>query len=84
MPKLEESPLFGMLQEFVDSLYSAPDQAISRIEVVVAAESFGLNDDLLEIVNLLPPGTYERARLCGQFNSSISSHGWGYYYGTVE
>lgn len=83
MAKLEKSPDFGVLQEFVDSLFQDGDD-ISRLDIVVQAESLDLNPDLLEIVSLLPPGTYTRVKLCDQFNSSLSSHGWGYYYGSVH
>ncbi len=78
----EKSPFYGVLQEFVDSLYLQAE-TLSRLDVVLAAESFGLNDDLQEIISLLPPGAYNRVRLCGQLNSSLSSHGWGYVYGSV-
>ena len=43
-----------------------------------------LGEDLIEVVNLLPAGTYRRARLCDQLNSIITAHGWGYVYGTVS
>ena len=83
MVKLEQSPDYGMLQEFVDSLYRL-SPVHSRLDIVIEAESFGLNKDLSEIVSLLPPGAYTRDRLCSQLNSSLSSHGWGYYYGAVH
>lgn len=83
MAAREQSPDFGMLQDFVESLY-VTDEVVARIEVIVQAEAYGLNEELLEIVNLLPPGSYSRDRLCGQLNSSLSSHGWGYVYGAVH
>ena len=82
MAKLEKSPDFGVLQDFVDSLFADAEEQ-TRLDIVVQAESLDLNPDLLEIVSLLPPGTYDRIKLCDQFNSSLSSHGWGYYYGAV-
>lgn len=78
----EQSPYYGMLQEFVNVLYET-QEFLNRLDIVLQAETFGLNDDLLEIISLLPPGLYSRVRLCGQINSSLSSHGWGYVYGTV-
>ena len=52
------------------------------------AEEFGdlqrLAPDLMEIVNLLPPGYYDRQSLCDQLNSALAAHGWGAVYGTVE
>ena len=52
--------------------------------MVVRAEMDDLGEDLIEVVNLLPAGTYRRARLCDQLNSIITAHGWGYVYGTVS
>lgn len=83
MGKLEKSEDFGVLQEFVESLFADAEEH-TRLDIVVQAESLDLNPDLQEIVSLLPPGTYTRERLCDQFNSSLSSHGWGYYYGAVH
>ena len=83
---VEQSPSFGALQTVVDDLFEdAPrDYAVRRLDVVIAAESSDLPDDLLEVVNLLPPGEYTRQRLCDQINSSIVGHAWGLVYGTVE
>lgn len=83
MAKLDKSPDFGVLQEFVEGLFSDAEE-VARLDIVVQAESLDLNPDLQEIVSLLPPGTYTREKLCDQFNSSLSSHGWGYYYGAVH
>ena len=55
-----------------------------RLDIVVAAEAADLPDDLAEIVNLLPPGSYTRQRLCDQLNSAIGGHAWGQVYGTVQ
>ena len=43
-----------------------------------------LDRDLQEIVELVPPGVYERQRLCDQLNSALAAHGWSSAYGTVE
>lgn len=83
MAKIERSPDFGVLQDFVDSLFADAEE-VQRLDIVVQAEALDLNPDLLEIVTLLPPGTYDRNKLCDQFNSSLSSHGWGYVYGAVH
>jgi hypothetical protein len=74
---------YGELQRLVDSLYTNRTMA-TRLDLVVLAESNDLCDDLLEIVGLLPPGTYLRARMCDQLNSSLTAHGWGQTYGTVS
>ena len=80
------SPHYGVLQDVVDSLYldAGPKTALRRLDIVVAAEAADLPDDLLEIVELLPPGSYTRQRLCDQLNSAIGGHAWGQGYGTVE
>lgn len=79
------SPHFGALQAMVDELFEGqPDEYdVRRLDVVIAAESCDLPEELLELVNLLPPGTYSRKRLCTQLNSSIGGHAWGQVYGTV-
>ena len=80
------SPHYGALQDVVDSLYLGlgPKEKLRRLDIVVAAEAADLPDDLAEIVNLLPPGSYTRQRLCDQLNSAIGGHAWGQVYGTVQ
>ncbi len=62
-----------------------PDEAptVRRLDVVIAAEAADLPEDLLEIVNLLPPGDYDRERLCNQLNSALAGRALGQVYGTV-
>lgn len=79
----EKSPDYGVLQEFIDRLFDGREDHM-RLEVVLEGEAYGLNGELMEVLNLLPPGLYTRDRLCGQINSSLSSHGWGYVYGAVH
>ena len=95
-----KSPHYGALQKLVDSLFDREDAdtltaeqiaervlhpaKVRRLDVIIAAESLDLPDELLEIVNLLPPGTFTRHRLCTQLNSAIGGHAWGQRYGTVE
>lgn len=74
---------YGELQHLVDALYEH-DERVSRLDVIVRAETDDLGEDLLEIVYLLPAGTYKRGRLCDQLNSIVTAHGWGLVYGTVE
>ena len=74
---------FGELQRLVDGLYAGRHE-VDRLDLVVQAEIIDLSADLMEIVNLLPPGVYERQRLCDQLNSALAAHGWGGMYGTVE
>ena len=72
-----------VLQRFVDSLYRDA-RGVSRLDIVIRAESFDLPNDLLGIVDLLPPGVYRRQRLCDQLNSALKGHGWTGAYGTVD
>lgn len=74
---------YGALQSIVDALFHDV-KTVRRLDVVVAAESADLPTDLMEIVGLLPPGTYTRQRLCDQINSAVAGHAWGQVYGTVE
>ncbi len=78
-----QSEDFGELQKLVDSLFIGR-KTVDRLNVVVQAETLAFPSDLLEIVNLLPPGAYSRPRLCDQINSALAAHGWGGLYGTVE
>lgn len=79
------SPYYGDLQTVVDALfYDDEVTCVRRLDVVVAAESADLPDDLREIIDLLPPGIFTRPRLCDQLNSAIGGHAWGQVYGTVE
>jgi hypothetical protein len=87
---IERSPHFGELQAVVNSLFGQdvpewmPDQpTVSRLDVVIAAEIADLPDDLIEIVERLPPGNYTRLSLCTQLNSSLTGHALGQVYGTV-
>lgn len=72
-----------LLQGLVDALYYER-KVIDRLDVVLRAESSDLPEELLEIIALLPPGTYVRQALCDQFNSSMKGHGWTRRFGTVD
>ncbi len=80
---IEKSSDYGVMQKLVDDLF-ASEEFVRRLDAVLMAEAYDLPADLLEVVQLLPPGTYNRQRLCDQINSSIAGHGWGFVYGTVE
>jgi hypothetical protein len=72
-----------VLQRFVDSLFRESNRA-ARLDTLLRAEAFDLPEELMGIVNLLPPGNYTRHMLCNQLNSSLKGHGWNGRYGTVE
>lgn len=82
MAQIERSPDYGILQRIVDELFRN-ERTVRRLDVVLLAEIYDLPYDLMEVVELLPPGTYDRFRLCEQLNSSINGHAWGMVYGTV-
>lgn len=71
------------LQRLVDSLF-ADSSAVTQMELLLRADSFDLDEETVEVVELLPPGSYTRARLCDQLNSIITAHGWGMVVGTVS
>lgn len=83
---VQPSPAYGALQAVIDDLFEGmpADHEVRRLDVVIAAESGDLPEDLQEVARLLPPGNYTRVRLCDQLNSSIGGHAWGQVYGTVE
>lgn len=80
---LEHNPDYGMLQRVVDTLFKT-EEWVSRLDAIVAGESADLPSDLMEIIELLPPGYYNRITLCDQLNSAINGHAWGMVYGTVK
>lgn len=71
------------LQRLVDSLY-AQSRRVTRLDAIIRAEALDLPEDLIDIVNLLPPGGYFRQSMCDQFNSALKGHGWAGRYATVE
>ncbi len=80
---MNKSDDYGILQRVVDKLYER-EVIVARKDVIVMAQTYDVPLDLTEIVELLPPGEYDRAGLCVQLNSSIAGHAWGQVYGTVE
>lgn len=71
------------LQRLIDTVY-AEQARVRRLEFIVRAELADLATDVLDVITLLPPGTYSRDKLCDQLNSAITAHGWGRSLGTVE
>jgi len=72
-----------LLQRFVESLFR-DRKRVNRLDAIIRAEALDLPSELLSIVELLPPGTYTRQRLCNQLNSALKGHGWCSFYGTVD
>jgi hypothetical protein len=80
---IEHNPDYGMLQRVVDTLFKDAEW-VDRLDVLVLGETFDLPSDLIEIIEILPPGFYNRQTLCDQLNSAINGHAWGMVYGTVK
>jgi Cdc6-like AAA superfamily ATPase len=73
-----------VLQRFLDNLFRHTKR-VSRLDVILRAQTLDLDEDLLPIFDNLPSGTvYTRQRLADQLNSAIIGHGWSRRYGTVE
>lgn len=71
------------VQRMIDSLFRDAS-SVTRLDVVLRAESWDVPEEVLEIIGLLPPGHYSRPRLCDQLNSAIVGHGWGGTLGTFD
>lgn len=72
----------GELQELVDALYSTRVRATS-LDLITQAEVRDVTPDTMEVVELLPSGSYLRPQMADQLNSIITAHGWGSLLGTV-
>jgi hypothetical protein len=76
---------YGELQRLVDEIYRVnPSKSVSKVDVVIEAEVLDLDGELMEVMSLIPAGSYRRSRLCDQINSIVTAHGWAFVYGTVE
>jgi len=76
----EDRELIG---RFFDSLYR-DTKSVSRLDIVLRAETYDLPEIFREIVDNLPPVMYPRHKLANQFNSAIVGHGLSRKYGTVD
>ena len=72
-----------LIARFFDSLFR-DTKRVSRLDVVLRAQTYDLPEVLIEIVENLPPVAYTRHRLADQFNSAIVGHGLSRRYGTVD
>ena len=81
MPDLREH--HEPFQRMIEALY-ADATSVSRLDVIIRAEAMDLPSEITDLVELLPPGSYPRQRLCDQLNSAIVGHGWGLTLGTFD
>lgn len=72
-----------LLQRMVDTLFRDTAR-VRRLDAVLLAEALDAPNDLRGIIDLLPPGTYTRQRLCDQLNSALKGHGWTRRFATVD
>ncbi len=72
------------LQDLVDTLFAGGAEYATRSDLVLLAEIRDLGDEIMEIVELMPPGSFTRTQLADQMNSIVTAHGWAMRYGTVE
>lgn len=73
-----------VLQRFLDNLFR-DNGHVSRLDVILRAETLDLDADLMPIIANLPSaGSYTRTRLADQLNSAIVGHGLSRQYGTVD
>lgn len=73
----------GELQELMDALFTSKVTATS-LDLITQAEVRDISADAMEVVELLPSGSYLRAEMADQLNSIISAHSWGSYLGLVS
>lgn len=72
-----------LLARFFDSLFR-DSKRVTRLDVILRAQTYDLPEIFLEIAQNLPPVTYTRHHLANQFNSAIVGHGLSRRYGTVD
>ena len=74
---------YGIFQDLTDALFRHAS-SVSRRDLVLLAEMHDLAPDVMEVVELMPSGSYTRRQFSDQLNSIITAHGWGMRYGTVD
>lgn len=82
MPAQDDDDLSALMR-MLDMLFR-DTKSVPRLAVLQTAEVMSLNDDILALFSLLPPGAYTRRRLVDQLNSAIVGHGMGRTLGTLE
>lgn len=86
MTEIIQGEHYGELQRFIDRIFQdvPEDGELTRLSILSFGEIYDLPSDLMEVLSLLPSGSYHRTKLCTQLNSIVSSHSWSFVYGTVE
>ncbi len=72
-----------ILRRLLDDVFRSQPR-VTRLDIILRAEALDPGEELSELFELLPPGTYNRARLADQLNSAIVGHGWSRRFGTAE
>lgn len=72
-----------LIERMLDALFRG-HRIVTRLDVIVRAEAMDLPDDVMGLINRIPPGRYPRTRLCDQLNSAITAHGWSRTLGTFD
>lgn len=77
---------YGIMQEVVDYLYQDKGifDTVRKLDVELAAEIFDLPDELLDVVRMLPTGSFTRRQLCDQVNSALNGRVLGQVFGSVS
>ncbi|MDO5044061.1 MAG: hypothetical protein Q4E22_02020 [Coriobacteriia bacterium] len=78
-----KSEEYGVLQKLMDILF-ASRKRVDKVDLLLLGEVHDIHPDLMELINNIPPGSYDREKLANQINSAVSGRGWGMVYGTVE
>ena len=71
------------LQVLLDALFARKGLATS-LDLIALAEVHDADEAVLEVVNLLPSGSYSRQQMADQLNSIVTAHGWSDELGTVS
>lgn len=74
---------YGVLQELLETVFRKKTR-VERMDLLTQAEAHDVSADIMEVVELMPSGSYTRREMADQMNSIITAHGWGLRYGTVE
>lgn len=72
-----------LIERLIDNVFRT-SRRVSRLDVIVLAEAMDLPTAALEVIGCVPPGSYDRRRLCDQLNSAITAHGWSRTLGTFD